>query len=96
MNNASLRELLKQREALEARIQQEKDIGRGKALQTIRGLMAEFDIHVSDLGGNRKRGPQKITPPAPKYRDPLSGATWTGRGKPPRWIAGQDRERFAI
>lgn len=24
---------------------------------------------------------------APKYRDPATGATWTGRGKRPRWIA---------
>lgn len=23
---------------------------------------------------------------APKYRDPASGATWTGRGKQPRWV----------
>ena len=33
-----------------------------------------------------------LTPPkagstfAAKYRDPLSGKTWTGRGKPPLWI----------
>ena len=23
-----------------------------------------------------------------KYRDPKTGKTWTGRGKPPGWIAG--------
>ncbi|MEK6290655.1 MAG: H-NS histone family protein, partial [Paraburkholderia tropica] len=22
--------------------------------------------------------------------------TWSGRGKPPRWIAGKDREKFLI
>lgn len=33
----------------------------------------------------------------PKYRDPKSGKTWTGRGKPPAWIAGaKDREAFAL
>jgi DNA-binding protein H-NS len=32
-----------------------------------------------------------------KYRDPQSGKTWTGRGKPPAWIAGiADRSRFLI
>jgi DNA-binding protein H-NS len=32
-----------------------------------------------------------------KYRDPASGKTWTGRGKPPLWIAGvEDREPFLI
>ncbi|WP_282892473.1 H-NS family nucleoid-associated regulatory protein, partial [Xanthobacter autotrophicus] len=31
-----------------------------------------------------------------KYLDPNSGATWTGRGKPPAWIAGKDRDQFLI
>ena len=34
---------------------------------------------------------------APKYRDPETGKTWTGRGKPPTWIAGaKDRGAFLI
>jgi DNA-binding protein H-NS len=32
-----------------------------------------------------------------KYRDPTSGKTWTGRGKPPLWIVGvKDRTPFLI
>lgn len=32
-----------------------------------------------------------------KYRDPASGKTWTGRGKPPLWIQGaKDRSAFLI
>jgi len=32
-----------------------------------------------------------------KYRDPKSGKTWTGRGKPPLWIVGvKDRTPFLI
>ena len=38
---------------------------------------------------------------APKYRDPDSGATWTGRGNAPAWVkaaevAGRKREEFLI
>lgn len=38
---------------------------------------------------------------APKYRHPESGATWTGRGIPPKWLAaelaqGRSREEFLI
>ncbi|MEJ0003067.1 MAG: H-NS histone family protein [Pararobbsia sp.] len=36
------------------------------------------------------------TPVAAKYRDPVTGSTWSGRGKAPRWIAGQDRDKFAV
>jgi DNA-binding protein H-NS len=32
----------------------------------------------------------------PKYRNAATGETWTGRGKPPKWIAGQDRNQYLI
>lgn len=32
----------------------------------------------------------------PKYRDPVSGKTWSGMGTVPGWIKGQDREQFLI
>jgi DNA-binding protein H-NS len=32
-----------------------------------------------------------------KYRDPKTGKTWTGRGKPPAWIAGaKNRDLYLI
>ncbi|MFP3588530.1 H-NS family nucleoid-associated regulatory protein [Paraburkholderia sp. SIMBA_055] len=42
--------------------------------------------------GNYVRGPQ-----APRYRDPKTGATWSGRGRTPAWLAGvKDRTAFLI
>ncbi len=42
--------------------------------------------------GNYVKGPQ-----TPKYRDPKSGATWSGRGPAPAWLAGaKDRSKFLI
>ncbi|NYT63984.1 H-NS histone family protein [Alcaligenaceae bacterium] len=40
-------------------------------------------------------------PVAPKYRHPETGATWTGRGKAPRWVTaaeaeGKNRNDFLI
>jgi DNA-binding protein H-NS len=40
--------------------------------------------------GSRLKGPQP-----PMYRDPLSGATWSGRGRAPAWL-GSDRTSFLI
>jgi len=56
-------------------------------------LMAQFDIGADELVSkiDSRRGPQ----PA-KYRDPESGATWSGRGREPSWLVGKDREAFAI
>lgn len=62
--------------------------------------MAEYGITVADLGGSgKKSGSRK--PVAAKYRNPASGQTWTGRGKPPKWLAaleatGRTRDEFAI
>ena len=44
------------------------------------------------LAGSSTAG-QKV---APKYRDKSTGATWTGRGKPPKWIEGKNREEYLI
>lgn len=42
--------------------------------------------------GNYVRGPQP-----PKYQDPKSGATWSGRGRTPAWLSGvKDRNKFLI
>ncbi|SEB11934.1 H-NS family nucleoid-associated regulatory protein [Paraburkholderia sartisoli] len=42
--------------------------------------------------GNYLRGPQPVL-----YRDPEGGATWTGRGRAPAWIANaKDRSMFLI
>lgn len=30
-----------------------------------------------------------------KYKDPQSGKTWTGRGRPPAWLVGE-RDKYAI
>jgi hypothetical protein len=36
-------------------------------------------------------------PQAPKYRDPVSGATWSGRGPAPAWLASaKDRNAHLI
>ena len=49
--------------------------------------------------GARRGAPSKGTlqTGVAKYRDPKSGKTWTGRGKPPLWIVGaKDRTPFLI
>ncbi|NCY12586.1 MAG: H-NS histone family protein, partial [Burkholderiaceae bacterium] len=44
----------------------------------------------------KKRVAKKRGKVAPKYKNPATGETWTGRGKAPKWIAGKDRSKFAI
>jgi DNA-binding protein H-NS len=63
----------------------------------IKEKMREYGITESDLSGKGSTKPTKKTGTVkPKYRNAASGETWTGRGKPPKWIAGQDRQKFLI
>jgi DNA-binding protein H-NS len=67
------------------------------AIADIKEKMRDYGITLTDLGlTGAKKASKAKEPVAPKYRDLISGATWSGRGKPPRWIAGQDREAFVI
>lgn len=64
----------------------------------MKALVAEHGLTAHDIFGGAKRGSKVGTRAAvaPKYRDPATGATWTGRGKAPKWIADQDRNKFAM
>ncbi|WP_322032582.1 H-NS family nucleoid-associated regulatory protein [Paraburkholderia sp. J76] len=75
-------------------------------LEKIRGLMDKHAVTLADIesfvGKRRGRKPgttvaKKPGSPAAKYLDPKTGATWTGRGRAPAWIASvKDRSRFLI
>ncbi len=62
--------------------------------------VADIEAHV----GGRKRGSARDAKSAvraetyvAKYRDPKTGATWSGRGRAPGWIANvKDRTRFLV
>ncbi|MPW11069.1 H-NS histone family protein [Paraburkholderia sp. CNPSo 3155] len=74
----------------------------------IRDLMEKHGLTTADIdahvGGARKGGRKlgvkaATTSPASttKYRDPKSGATWTGHGRAPAWIANaKDRSKFLV
>ena len=97
---SSYKELLAQREKLEKQIEEAKSREYAEVLNEIKQKMADYGISLSALGGGRAAKGSKAARPragvAPKYRDPESGSTWSGRGKPPRWIAGMDRDKFLI
>lgn len=73
---------------------------RGKACQLDQVIIKEFGLTEDDVFGGdkktRKASNAKGGTVAPKYKDPESGKRWKGRGKAPLWIAGKDKEQFAI
>jgi DNA-binding protein H-NS len=84
------------------KLQKEAELARKNeltnALADIQAKMREFSISAEDLGlGMRKRTMKSLRKPvAPKYRNNDTGETWSGRGKPPKWMAGRDKMQFRI
>jgi DNA-binding protein H-NS len=69
-----------------------------EARRQVRELMQKHNLNVADLTIESKKtkpGPRKGTAKA-KYRDPETGATWSGRGRAPRWLNGRVKDDFLI
>ena len=93
----SYKELVAQRQNLEAQIEAARKTELQDAVASVRQLISEFGLTQADVfPAGRGKNSNKGSTVAPKYRDPGTGSTWTGRGKPPLWIAGKDRSHFEI
>ena len=89
---SSYAELLAQKKLLDEQIANAKKAESEQALQTALQLVQEFGFTAQQVFPWKPQ-PKKVSA---KYRDPDTGATWSGRGKPPQWIAGKDRTPFVI
>lgn len=79
-----------QRKAEQARA---SEVAQAKA--EIAELMRRHGLTVADLGDSKPT--RKMPGPvAAKYRDPVSGQTWSGRGRAPKWLNGRNKEDFSI
>ncbi|MFM0219779.1 MULTISPECIES: H-NS family nucleoid-associated regulatory protein [Paraburkholderia] len=76
-------------------------------IEKTKSLMEEHGLTTADIdahAGGKKRGPKpgakavaKSSASAAKYRDPKTGATWSGHGRAPGWIASaKDRSKFLV
>jgi DNA-binding protein H-NS len=61
---------------------------RNAVIARIHALMEYWGITVDDLSGDTPLPPAAVpaTPPAIKYRHPVTGDTWDGQGPHPDWL----------
>jgi DNA-binding protein H-NS len=85
---------------LQAQAERVKREEKQQAIDAARAMIVSYGITAKDLGLDKapkaKAGPKPGGKIPAKYRDPASGATWSGRGKTPKWINGADRSQYAI
>lgn len=96
---ATLKELIAQRDALEKVIQETRQKEQAESIDKVKRLIAEFGLTQQDIFG-ATRGLNKPKPEgskvAAKYRDPVSGKEWSGRGIAPKWMQGKNKADFLI
>ena len=105
---ATYTELIKQKHALEVLIEETRRTEMAEAIGKTKSLVAEYGLTVQDIFGGatlgrkagsnsaRKARSDKRYKAVPKYKDPASGATWSGRGRAPNWMAGKNKEDLLI
>jgi DNA-binding protein H-NS len=90
----SIPELRQLQERIDVLIVQKQDEARQTALAKVREVAEAAGFVLEDLirnqagsvKQNRTKAADRRSAVAAKYRDPNSGATWSGRGKKPRWV----------
>jgi DNA-binding protein H-NS len=111
LEGMSLAQLRQVREEIDGLIERREQEERRALRQKLEGIAAEAGFSLADLLGNtaatprgtkvKSAGGDKRSTVAPKYRDPATGTTWTGRGKKPKWVeaalaSGKKLEDLAI
>lgn len=82
---------------LEAEQRAQERRRRSDVLRALKELLAQHGFKPAELGAMRSgkaTGARALM--VPQYRDPATGATWSGRGTEPAWIKGRDREAFKV
>lgn len=85
-----LNDLLAKKAELEQQIIEVQREERASAIAQVKSLMAQHGLTLADLGSRNPAGASKTQGSTkkvpPKYRDPASGRTWSGRGLQPTWL----------
>lgn len=74
---------------LDASIAEHAAAHRNERIAEVRALMTTNGLTLADLGPTKLTSVKTRNPAsaaAPKYRDPATGATWTGKGRQPAWF----------
>lgn len=94
---STYKELLIQQQKLEKQIAQARAEEASAALARVRAVVAEYGFTAQQVfpwtPEPAKREKQKAEI---KFRNPATGAGWSGRGREPTWLAGKDRSVYAV
>jgi DNA-binding protein H-NS len=102
LDRMTVSELVALIEAAQAKRQEKIKGAKTALLAEFRDKAAELSLSLKTLmsapqpATERKSRRSKGEKVSPKYRNPETGDTWTGRGREPGWIKGKNRDNFVL
>ena len=80
-------ELIAQRTDIDRQIEAAQRAEKAAAIETVRKLVGQFQLTAEDCGLKQQKSSNRQKRSALiKFRGP-NGEAWTGRGRPPGWLA---------
>ena len=94
-------DIKKQIQDLERKAEEQRKRELLEIIEDIKQKMKAYGLTVADLGMKPVKVKTTGVKAKPKFRDPASGKTWSGRGQTPNWLKayetkGKHREEFAL
>ncbi len=102
LDRLTVPELAELIEAAQAKREEKMEGAKSALLTEFRDKAAELGLSLKALMSAPQPAPEskprrnKGEKVSPKYRNPETGDTWTGRGREPGWIKGKNRDDFAL
>jgi DNA-binding protein H-NS len=89
---SSVADLMAQKAEIEKKIADAQREEKSSAIAQVKALMAQHGLSIADLSARAPAAPKASSgrksggKVAPKFRDPATGNTWSGRGLKPNWL----------
>jgi len=64
--------------------------------EELRGVLVDLRSKILEYGITAEQLFGSDLSDLVRYRDPQTGKTWNGLGRPPNWIRGKDREAYRV
>ena len=91
------KELLIEQQKLDKEIAQARAEQAGLALARVQDLVAEYGFTAQQVFPWTPAPVKREKPKAQiRFRNPFTGAGWSGLGREPKWLVGKDRSAYAV
>jgi DNA-binding protein H-NS len=94
----SIKNLLAERQRLDGLLNEARRLEKDQAVRQITELATLYGIDIIEIARALGHGPRKTGRPdqPARFYDPVTGRSWTGRGRTPWWLEGKPLDEYRV